>query len=261
MGKFKDLSGMKFDKLTVISRIENPYSGSTSAIWLCKCDCGNYTKRDSHSLTYKEKNSCGCDQSYRHKTHGMTDTRIYNIWRGMKNRCYCKSNIKYKNYGGRGIKVCDSWLCDFQSFYSWSISNGYSDNLTIDRIDTNGDYTPDNCRWITAKAQNYNKRNNRKYEHNGINKTVTEWAAELGGKYGDSISSRIDSGWDVSKALTTPIAKREKEIVIEIEGESKTVTQWSKVYGTHRTTINSRIKAGWNPIEAVTTPVRRKRGD
>ena len=112
--------------------------------------------------------------------HGMIHTRLYSIWHCMKVRCYIKSCLSYKNYGGRGIKICDEWKNDFISFYNWSLANGYKDNLTIDRIDVNGNYEPSNCRWVSKKEQDNNRRTNRFIEYNGIKKTIQQWAEEKG---------------------------------------------------------------------------------
>lgn len=112
--------------------------------------------------------------------HGKYNTRLYRIWSRMKTRCYNKKYEHFKHYGGRGIKVCDEWLNDFMSFYDWSMSNGYKDNLTIDRIDVNGNYEPSNCRWLTNEEQQNNKRRNIRLTYNGKTQTITQWARELG---------------------------------------------------------------------------------
>lgn len=111
--------------------------------------------------------------------HGMKHTRIYETWCGMKKRCYNPNSKSYKDYGERGIVVCDEWKNDFLSFYHWSVQNGYGENLQIDRIDTNGNYEPSNCRWITHAEQQRNRRNNIYIEHNGQKKSLTQWCAEL----------------------------------------------------------------------------------
>lgn len=141
----KDLSGQRFSHLSVIDFAGIGKNGH--ALWRCLCDCGTEKVIVGHKLTEGEAKSCGC-MHYKYG-HGKTETRLYHIWRTMKARCLSKTSNKYKNYGGRGIKVCDEWRDNFQCFYDWSMANGYTDELTIDRIDVDGNYQPDNCQWIT----------------------------------------------------------------------------------------------------------------
>lgn len=132
--------------------------------------------------------------------HGLCKTRLYSIYMNMKTRCYNKNNSHYKYYGKRGIKVCNEWLHDFQAFYDWSMSNGYNDNLTIDRINVDGNYEPDNCRWITQHDQCYNTRYNVYLTYNGKTQTMKEWADELGIKLG-TISYRYRKGKSTKECL------------------------------------------------------------
>lgn len=111
--------------------------------------------------------------------HGKKGTKLYNTWLHMKTRCYNKNYNRYDDYGGRGITICDEWINDFKAFYDWSMSNGYKDNLTIDRIDVNGNYEPDNCRWADRKTQANNRRNNVYLTYNGKTKTISQWSREL----------------------------------------------------------------------------------
>lgn len=165
MGKFKDLTGEKIGKLTVIKRVDNiiQKNGKSVIRWLCQCECGN-TKIVRGDLLGRSTNSCGCLRSELNKKEKTKDPvkpkRLYRIWCGMKTRCYNIKSEAYENYGNRGIQVCEEWINNFRNFEKWALNNGYQENLTIDRIDNDDDYKPFNCRWITRKEQNRNKRNN-----------------------------------------------------------------------------------------------------
>lgn len=143
------------------------------------------------------------------RSHGGTGTRLYVIWRNMKARCTKSYAAKYKNYGGRGISICNEWLNDFETFRNWSLSNGYSDDLTLDRIDNNGNYEPNNCRWVSNSEQQHNKRTNRMITFHGETKTLTQWAREKGLSV-KSLETRLGRcRWDLEKALTTPMKTSE----------------------------------------------------
>lgn len=206
MGRFQDLTGQKFGRLTVIERAENK---GKRTMWLCKCECGNVKVIPATNLKREEARSCGCLSrelaKERATKHGIKHKRLYNIWGGMKKRCYNEENEKYPIYGGRGIAVCEEWKDDFQAFYDWAMANGYSDSLTIDRIDNDGDYSPSNCRWATNKEQQNNKRNNHCITYNGKTQTVAKWAEELGMKSSTLYQRLTQYKWSVEKALITPV--------------------------------------------------------
>jgi len=180
MGKIKDLKGMKFNRLLVLEKTDKPKTANKNnrqSFWLCICDCGNKKTVASYSLTHGETKSCGCiltevllDRNKKMQKHNMTGERIYRIYDNMKRRCRDKNNKSFKDYGGRGITVCDYWLDrekGFINFYNWSMENGYNDSLTIDRVDNDGNYEPNNCKWTTIKEQARNKRSNSRATVNG----------------------------------------------------------------------------------------------
>lgn len=139
--------------------------------------------------------------------HGKRHTRLYTIYANIKTRCYNKKNIRYKLYGARGITMCEEWKNDFQSFYDWSMANGYREDLTIDRIDNNGNYEPSNCRWVTWRGQQNNRRNNHLIEFNGHAHTMAEWSRLIGIPY-QTLVRRINVyGWSVERALTEKVGE------------------------------------------------------
>lgn len=179
MPKFEDLTGKTFGDLTVIERAEKYSNGKIA--WKCKCKCGRYVRRITHDLKTNRHPRCyQCSTKVRPTKHGMANSKLYYIWVGMKGRCYNERNKSFRNYGGRGVKICDEWLNDFETFSKWALGNGYQEGLSIDRADVNGDYEPQNCRWITLAEQNYNRRNNVLITHGGETKCLAEWAKQLG---------------------------------------------------------------------------------
>lgn len=190
--------GNKFGRLTVISdELRKKYKSGCVKFGLFKCDCGCIKEIRFSVVKSGKVSSCGCMFreliSKRNTIHSLSNTVMYRRWLGMKNRCYIKSNKSYHNYGGRGVTVCDEWIDSFINFYNWSILNGYSDDLTLDRIDVNGNYEPNNCRYVTRKYQNVNKRNNHKITINGDTKTISEWS-EISGRSHSVIIKRISMG-------------------------------------------------------------------
>lgn len=203
MRKKENLVGRKFGNLTVIEEAPDYVSplGKRMTQWKCKCDCGNEIVATSRNIKTLHTKSCGCLNHI--QIHGMTNARIYKIWQDVKTRCYYPSHKSHKNYGGRGITMCDEWKDNAKAFIDWSFSHGYSDDLTLDRIDSDKGYSPNNCRWVTMKVQENNRRNNHKLEYNGETHTISEWANIYGVKHG-LISQRLRLGWPIEKAITTP---------------------------------------------------------
>ena len=185
MGRFIDLTGQRFCRLIVVKREENIKKGVTR--WRCKCDCGNEIITTTTALKTGGCKSCGClhvesarKQGLASKKHGDVGTRLYRIWPNMKTRCYNIKNNNYKRWGARGIFVCTEWLNDFISFKTWALNNGYKEDLLIDRIDNNGPYSPENCRWATPLEQANNTRKVRLIKYNGEELSLNAWARKLG---------------------------------------------------------------------------------
>lgn len=204
----RDLKNCTFGRWCVLGPAK-PRKGQ--AYWTCQCSCAERTIRDvcEYSLLKGLSQSCGCihreEVRQRMTKHGQERTRLYRIWKAMKWRCDCPSGKTYSYYQGKGIQVCAEWR-EFLPFYDWAIANGYRDNLTIDRIDNSKGYEPDNCRWVTYRAQANNKTNNRRYEHGAETKTLQEWSEDVGMKY-TTLVQRLNRGWSFEKAITTPVRK------------------------------------------------------
>lgn len=214
MGIIIDLTGKKFERLTVVSEGDYYISpkGAKVKRWICKCECGNTIQANTTQLRNGNVKSCGCYMREKakknHVVHGMYGERLYNIYTSMIQRCENPNKADYHNYGGRGIKVCDEWKHDFQAFYDWALANGYKKGLTIDREDVDGNYEPSNCRWATMKEQNNNRRNNRLLTFNGETHTMAEWADITGIKYSVLACRILNHKWTVERALTQEVRKR-----------------------------------------------------
>ena len=215
MGKFIDLTGQKFGRLTVIKRAENytPPCGKTQVQWYCKCECGNFCTVSGTHLKTQKVFSCGCYQKEKAKetathkftSHGASKESIYKTWINIKSRCFNTHSERYKDHGGRGITMCDRWRNSFEAFYEdvSKLPNYGKEGYSINRIDNDGNYEPNNVEWADDITQANNKRNNRLITFNGKTQTATEWARETGIKR-TTITMRLDKyGWSIEKALTT----------------------------------------------------------
>ena len=206
MSNFKDLTGLRFGRWTVIERSTNK---GNQTMWHCKCDCGTERNVNAYALVHNGSNCCGCihKENPNRKTHGMSRDFISSEWRGMKSRCYNPNNKSYYDYGGRGIKVCEKWKDDLQSFYDdvSKLEHFGEKGYTLDRINNDADYEPNNVRWATKSEQNTNKRNNINITYNGKTQCLKLWAEELNIPY-LTLYKRINKlNWDINKALTTPV--------------------------------------------------------
>ena len=198
--------GQKYGRLTVIGTTRKP--NVNAYYWKCRCDCGNEVVCSPYKAITGHTNSCGCykrdktieSNKVKKKTHGGRYERLYSIWDGMKVRCYAPTNKDYPRWGGRGVTVCDEWKNDYAKFREWAYANGYDDKLTIDRIDPNGNYEPDNCRWITNEAQQRNRRNAITIEWDGEPMALADWCEKYNVKY-VTANKAYHKGWDLHKYI------------------------------------------------------------
>lgn len=230
--------GFVSGSLTVVGKpFVMDYSEGRLRCVVCECQCGEFTVAPESYLYRQRAKSCGClwgkaigDYS---RTHGMSRTRLFRIWSGMIDRCTNEETDSWENYGGRGIKVCQEWLTP-ENFRDWALANGYDDALSIDRVDNNGDYTPENCRWVDPVTQANNRRDNRLETCWGETKTVANWARDARCVVTRStLKTRINAlGWPLDKAMTTPnlrqgsqILERKPSLTEEATGNVGTDTQ------------------------------------
>lgn len=245
--------GVHHDHITVIKALDER-DKRNALYYLCKCDCGKEFKVVSDRI-YKIK-SCGCMRNKMigegNTKHGGSCSRLYAIWTNMKSRCYSPNNKSYKDYGGRGIEVCDEWRDSFSAFREWAIQTNYDEtamygDCTLDRINVDGNYEPDNCRWVSEKVQQNNRRDNNRITFNGETHTLSEWS-HITGITQNTLSARLRHGWDIEKTLTMP----QKEIVyLEYQGVRKRLTAWAKELGISRNILGARRRAGWTDKEII----------
>ena len=204
--------GEKFGRLTVIKRAENyiDKNGKPHSMWESKCECGNTVIVRGTYLKSGLVKSCGClnIDALRDMltTHGESRTRLYKIWAGIKDRCYNINDHSYNNYGGRGITMSDEWIENYSAFRDWSYANGYYEDsdkepCSIDRIDNDGNYCPENCRWVGRKIQQNNTRHNHYIEYNGENHTIAEWADAYRIEYNTFYKALKRYDWDLGRVI------------------------------------------------------------
>jgi hypothetical protein len=200
-----ELTGMRFGKLTVLSRATEKKSKNRHAKWFCRCDCGDFTEVAGDALRQGKTKSCGCLS----RPHGLSRGPEHNSWRSMLGRCYYKKTNGYERYGGRGITVCDKWRRSFEAFYL-DMGPRPGDEYSLERMDNTKGYYPGNMRWATKKEQSRNTRTNRVVEHDGRSMCLADWADQLGLPY-HLLRKRFYSGWSMARiaALATcPDAER-----------------------------------------------------
>jgi hypothetical protein len=254
-----DLVGNKYGKLLVTEYmgIKRSKSGHTYSMFKCVCDCGNECIKTGTTLKAGEVNSCGClYKEMAHKKpnyHGKTRRKLYQVWSSFRGRCNNPTDAAYHNYGGRGIGYAPEWD-DYLVFEKWALENGYQQDvgLTLERIDVNKGYTPENCCWADRKRQSNNKRNNLYFTIDGVTHTLAEWCEIYNVPYG-RVDARINSlGWSFEDALFKPLTY--KKHTITYKGRTLTTKEWAKETGLSADMIRRRLKNGWTPKEIIETP-------
>lgn len=246
----ESIIGKRYGKLKVVSfeKFVISNAGIKTSLWKCKCDCGNeiYVKRNY--LTNGDVKSCGCLKTEllikRSSKHGKCRTKLYYVFCAMKQRCYNPKSKSYSSYGGRGITICDEWLSDFNTFYAWAVESGYKNTLTIERLNVNGNYEPNNCTWIPMSDQSKNRRVNRVYSYNGKEKNISEWAKELGiNRY--TLSGRIDKlGYSFEEAIRKDKNSNKRYKKIYYNGNIYNQKEFSEIIGYSTKTIQTLHKSG-----------------
>ena len=241
-----NLINKKYGKLTILQEADKDIYGHKMV--LCRCDCGKEIITIYSAVLNGRAKSCGClRKETKYGGNRQKHPRIYKIWHSMRDRCERQKNTAFQHYGGRGISVCDEWSRKpdgFENFCNWAINNGYSDDLTIDRIDVNKGYFPDNCRWVSYRTQANNKTNTIRVEYNGVVKPLSEWVETLNMEY-SLVVSRLKAGWSVKEAFEKePDREKHKIHYLSLNGETHSISEWSRITGLSRSCINYRLKKG-----------------
>jgi len=267
-----DLVGQRFGKLTVVeyAGTKTYKNGNKFSQWLCKCDCGGTKIALGVNLKKGTTLSCGClikeaanSRKPRKPKHGFKGERLYGIWKGMKRRCSSSD----KHYGGRGVRVCEEWEKDYTVFREWALKSGYDCNAkrgecTLDRIDVNGDYCPENCRWVNQTIQMNNTRVNKKVTFNGMIKTLYEWSKVIGINHRLLYSRIFIYHMDVEDAFTKTVGAdntrfKSRYRLVEYDGQEKSIIEWAELYGMNPDTLWARLfKMNWSIEDALTKPIQ-----
>lgn len=254
MTKLFDMTDMKFERLTVLSRAETSKAGQTR--WNCRCDCGSELVVQAAALKCGHTRSCGClkieqtiamSTKHGHATKGIS--RTYRTWAAMISRCSDQNANGFRHYGGRGISVCQEWR-EFSNFVRDMGEKPHG--MSLDRIDVNGNYEPGNCRWATLNQQARNRRDSRCLTYRGETKSVHDWAEENGLPV-RALVHRLNAGWSTEDALSKPsdgAANKPNLRFIEHNGECLSISEWSRRSGVKLTTLFYRLNAGW-PMERI----------
>lgn len=237
-----------------------PKEHFNSKQWIFKCNlCGKEFIESPSKVLSGHKKSCGCGKREAAKTHNCNTHPLYHTWWSMIQRCYNPKNHNYSRYGERGITVCDAWRESPISFIEWADSvGGRPVGMTLDRINNDQGYSPENCRWVSMKVQSNNRSSNTLYTIGGVTKTFTQWC-EYYGISDDVVWERIHKlHWDIQEAFQTPISfKNARQKLIEINGKTMSISAWCKAIGASHSTVYKRISDGFSPSKAIMMSAKR----
>lgn len=249
VSRVRNRVGERYGRLVALRLVGLRYG----AVWECRCDCGTIKQVPGSKLTTGAVRSCGClrrEFVRPNTTHGMSDSVEYRIWQGMLNRCRNRKMTNYHRYGGRGIEVCERWRNSFRAFMS-DMGPRPSDSHSIDRVNVNGNYEPENCRWATHVQQARNRSTARLLTHGGKTLCLEDWAKQLGTR-SSVLCSRLERGWSVEEAVTVKPVVVER--LIPFRGKQLPVGTVERMLGTTPGLIRYRLVRSWSVVDAITTP-------
>lgn len=274
MSAIRDITNMKFGRLTAI-RLTNQHKNG-SRLWEFQCDCGNIYYNNSREVLSGHTSSCGCLAkeilAKRNTTHRMSRSREYRIWAGVKRRVSHGNNLNQKYYKDKGIVMCNAWFISFEAFYK-DMHDAPSNEHQIDRINSNGNYScghceqciknewSANCKWASRIEQMNNTTANRWITFENVTLTLAQWTRKLGFSNSEAITKRLKRGWNIEKALTTPLGKEKGERFIEWQDQIKSLSEWAEITGLSKNLIAWRIdKAKMSVEDALNKPKKIYRG-